>query len=217
MTRLAKKERATLFSVILALFYTTLCRQTAQTDLTVTTLLSERNRPEVLSTVGYFVNAVPLRTAFSTSNSFVELLRACRTTLFGAIQHQTMGFHVLPRTVSRKAHIRMDDVVVQMMGDAVEFPEPFEPFHRRPDLDGGGTFDLELVIWPLLGSSPVNVLYRTRRFDGLFIRDLIADFCEVAKLAVADPSLSIRNLVKPTRSLTEHVAGLMSDRLIILY
>jgi hypothetical protein len=204
MARLGKQERATLFCVVLAVFYATICRQTAQTDLTVTTLLSERIRPQVLSTVGYFVSAVPLRATFGMSDSFVDLLRTCRTTLFGAIQHQTMPFHVLPRTVTRQADFRIDEVVVQMMGESAEFPEPFEPWYRRPDFGGGRTFDLEVVVQPILGCWSVNVLYGTHQFDKPFIRDLIADFCEVAKLAVADPLVSIRELIKPTRSPTEH-------------
>lgn len=197
MLQLAAQERATPFSVVLALSYMALYRQTGQTDLTVTTLLTERNRPQVFSTVGYFINAVPLRTAFSPSDSFLDLLRASRATLFGALQHQTMSFHTLPRTVTHEADVRIDHVVVQMMGlgDAAEFPAPFELWERRPDFGAGSAFDLELVLFPVLGFWCVNVLYATRLFERSLVRGLIEDFCDLAGLAVAEPGSEIRALV----------------------
>jgi hypothetical protein len=195
MIQLATQERATLFCVLLAIFYSAICRQTGQTDLTVTTLLSERNRPELLSTVGYFVNAVPLRTAFHLSDSFVELVHACRTTLFGAIQHQTMAFHLLPRTVTQAADIRLENVVVQMMGDIAKFPEPFAPLQRLPDSIIGRTFDLEFVLWSISGAWWINVLFGTNRFDKRVVRSLLNNFRVIAELALAAPMSTIGDLV----------------------
>lgn len=202
MIELALRERATLFSVFLAVFYSAICRQTGQTDLTVTTLLSERNRPELVSTVGYFVNAVPLRTAFDLTDSFIELVHGCRTTLFGAIQHQTMAFHLLPRSLTQKANIRLDNVAVQMIGDVAKFPEPFESLQRMPDSESGTTFDLEVVLWSVAGSWWVNVVFGKHRFAKSAVRELLSNFCAVAESAMAAPNSTIKELIskaKPCR------------------
>lgn len=203
MAAVAEAARSTMFTVPLALFYASLCRRTGQTDLTVLTMLSDRGRPEVFSTVGYFVSTVALRTRFSLTDSFTDLVRMCRDTFLGAVQHQAMPFHLLPPTVTRQSDVRLDDVVIHMMGDPVDFPEPFEPWDMQAESGGGRTFDLEVVIQPILGRWHVNVLYGLYRFERAFIRDLVAGFCALAEVALAEPYRSIGELIDRTDLMVE--------------
>jgi hypothetical protein len=161
----------------------------------VTTLLSDRYRPEVVGTVGYFVSGTALRVAFEPGDSIHELIRQCRSTVFEAIQHQAVPFHMLPRPPGEVSDVRMDDIVIQMIGDTQQLPEPFEALDWRPDFGAGRTFDLEFVIHNLGPSVMVNVLYGSHRFSAEFIRDLIASFVEIAAEATADPNRSIDSLL----------------------
>lgn len=191
---LAKQERATLFSVFLAALYATVHHRTQQTDLTITTVFSDRNRREVLATAGYFVRILALRTRFKPSFCFTDLIRACRTTLFEALQYQTVPFHTLRGLDNQNGSAPLDHAVMQMMEDPTDFPPPFEVHDRRPDFGGGRTFDLELVVLPMYGTWYLHVLYGTDRFERAFVRELIDDFSRIMRGAVCQPMRRICDL-----------------------
>jgi hypothetical protein len=195
LLELAQRERTSPFGLLLAVFYVALARRTKQTDLMVTSLLSERIRPELSSTVGCLVTLVPLRTTLQLTDSFRDVVRATRRTLFGAIEHQAMPFQLLPAAVHRNARIRIEAVALQLMGDRAAFPAPFEPLDWRPDFGGGRTFDLEVVIQPIWGIPHVNVLYGTHRFDKTLIQRLVADIHDIAARVIAEPAVELAALL----------------------
>ena len=51
-------------------------RYTAQTDIVIGTPISNRNKPELLNLIGFFVNTLASRTTFKDDASFRELLDA---------------------------------------------------------------------------------------------------------------------------------------------
>jgi hypothetical protein len=191
---LAKEARATPFSIFLAALYATLHRCTRQTDLAVTTVFSDRNRRDVLSTAGYFVRILALRARFDGSGSFRELIDICRHTLFDALQYQMIPFQTLSGFDTDPAKARVDHVVMQMMDDPADFPLPFKLHNRRPDFGGGRTFDLELVVRPLYRMWHLHVLYGTDRFEAAFVRELVQDFLSIMRSAVSAPDTSIVEL-----------------------
>jgi hypothetical protein len=182
---LARRERTSLFGVLLAVFFSALSAETGQQDLAVTTLLSHRLHPALAGTVGYFASATVLRARVEPEEPFAELVRRCRATLLGALQHQALPFHLLPPRVVDKAAVRVDQVVLQLLddpGDAISF---FEPWEVRESGVTGRTFDLEVVILPLYGAWHVMALYAGGRFDPAWIERLLAGVARAAGAAAA--------------------------------
>ncbi|HYG63599.1 MAG TPA: amino acid adenylation domain-containing protein, partial [Thermoanaerobaculia bacterium] len=87
---LARQERVTPFTSLLALWKTLLARYSHQEDLVVGTPVANRARREVEGVVGYFVNDLPLRTDLSGEPSFRDLLARVHETALGAHAHQDL-------------------------------------------------------------------------------------------------------------------------------
>src|SRR5262249_4533825 len=92
---LAKRERTSLFTVMLAAYQALLHRYTGQDDLIVGTTTAGRGRPEWENVVGYFLNQVPLRSDVSGSPTFLELLAQTRGRFLEAMEHEDFPFRLL--------------------------------------------------------------------------------------------------------------------------
>jgi amino acid adenylation domain-containing protein len=89
---LSKQEGATLFMTLLAGFKILLHRYTGQTDMVVGTPIANRNRAELEDQIGFFVNALVLRTDLSGDPTFRQLLKRVREVSLEAFAHQDIPF-----------------------------------------------------------------------------------------------------------------------------
>ncbi|HYR06331.1 MAG TPA: amino acid adenylation domain-containing protein, partial [Longimicrobium sp.] len=78
--------------VIMAGFYLMLHQYSGQDDLVVGTLLGNRNRAELESMVGLFVNTAPIRARVRDDMSFRELVTQVRTAVLDADANQDLPF-----------------------------------------------------------------------------------------------------------------------------
>lgn len=92
---LARRERATLFVVVLAAWKAVLHRRSGQDDVLVGTVVALRDRPETAELVGFLLNLLVLRTRLGGDPPFVELLARVRETAFEALTHQRVPFEHL--------------------------------------------------------------------------------------------------------------------------
>ncbi|MEV6415250.1 condensation domain-containing protein [Kribbella sp. NPDC051718] len=88
LTEAARRARCSPFMVHLTAYLLTLRELTGATDLTVPTLTAGRGRPELDETVGFFLNALLLRTDLSTSTSPGEALAEVRRTCLDAYRNE---------------------------------------------------------------------------------------------------------------------------------
>ena len=91
----AREEETTLFTVMLAAFQVWLHRYTGQTDLVVGTPVANRERPEVQSLLGFFLNTLPIRGRLDGSASFRQVLSQVRESLLVAFSHADLPFEQL--------------------------------------------------------------------------------------------------------------------------
>jgi amino acid adenylation domain-containing protein len=89
---LGQQEGATLFMVLVAAFQALLSRYSGQDDVVIGTFATNRDSAELEGMIGFFVNALVLRTDLSGSPSFRTLLRQVRQTALDAYAHQAMPF-----------------------------------------------------------------------------------------------------------------------------
>ena len=98
MTRLrelARAEDATLFSLLLAALQVWLFQYTGQSDVVVGVPVTRRERPELQSLIGFFLNTLPIRTRCEEDLPFRQLLRQVRDTLAAALSHADLPFQSL--------------------------------------------------------------------------------------------------------------------------
>jgi hypothetical protein len=200
LTAVVSEARVPMFCVAAAIFYAAVHAMTGQTDLTLTTISSERNRPELMRTVGYFISTVALRVRFQPEESFIALVRECRGAYFGAIEHELVPTRALPAAATRQMDAGIENVVFQMVRGSSAPPAPFDNWSWRPDVGRGRTFDLEMMLQLLdERSALVNVLYLSRKYKPETIASLIDLYCRIAAAAARTPDAPLCDLIYEVR------------------
>jgi amino acid adenylation domain-containing protein len=95
LKRLGAERQATLFATLLAAFQVLLHRLTSQKEIIVGCPVAGRPRAEFANTVGYFVNAVPLRADFQQRQTFIEFLSQVRNRVSKALAHDLYPFPLM--------------------------------------------------------------------------------------------------------------------------
>src|SRR6185503_1558579 len=84
LKELSRREGVTLFMLLLGAWQVLLSRYTGTADVVVGTPIANRQRGEVEGLIGYFVNALALRTDLSGDPTFRELVSRVREVALGA-------------------------------------------------------------------------------------------------------------------------------------
>jgi amino acid adenylation domain-containing protein/FkbH-like protein len=88
LKRTAKEHEATTFMVLMAAFECLVHRYTGEEDLVIATPVASRNREELESAVGFFVNTLPLRVRVSGNSDFRQALERVRNSTLQLYEHQ---------------------------------------------------------------------------------------------------------------------------------
>jgi amino acid adenylation domain-containing protein len=92
LRELARTERTSLFTVLLAAYQVWLHRYTGATDLVVGTPVARREQAELQHLLGFFLNTLPIRMRIEGQPGFREVLRQTRSTLLEAFSHADLPF-----------------------------------------------------------------------------------------------------------------------------
>ena len=92
LRKLARQENTTMFTVMMAAFHVWLHRLTGQSDILVGTPLANRERPELQSLLGFFLNSLPIRSHLQGTDSFRVVVRQVRETVLTGFDHGRLPF-----------------------------------------------------------------------------------------------------------------------------
>ena len=92
LKELSRQQGVTLFMTLLATVDILLSRHTGQDDIILGSTIAGRNRPETEGLIGFFINALALRTDLSGNPTFLELLKRVRDICLDAYTHQDLPF-----------------------------------------------------------------------------------------------------------------------------
>jgi amino acid adenylation domain-containing protein len=210
--RLAAKEGATPFVVLLTAYQVLLHRYSGQQEVIVGSPTYGRDRPEFADVVGYLINMIPLKAVFHGDQPFRELLTQMRQTLIEGIQHQDYPFPLLvaklqpDRDFSRtpvfqtvfilqkfKEIAGLESLSAEAEFDAkVEFGGlVLEPF-AIPHLEG--QFELAVELAEKGGVFQGFIKYDPALFDHSTIQQLSNHYLTLLRSIITSPETSVSRL-----------------------
>ncbi|MFD5142862.1 amino acid adenylation domain-containing protein [Streptomyces sp. NPDC058401] len=198
---LARHERATPFMVMTAVYSALLGRLSGSRDLLIGTPVAGRDRAELESLIGFFVNTVPLRISLDGDPPFTELLRRVRTSTFGAMAHADVPFDALVENL----RIDRDPGTTPLVQTVLTFESSplarprFAGLGARllPILPDAAKFDLDVMILQApdgSGDFDFCVTYDTDLFEPQTVTRLAERFRAMLAAVVADPALPMHRL-----------------------
>ena len=201
---LSRREGVTEFMAYLAAFKGLLSRYTGQDDLIVGTPIANRNRIETEGLIGFFVNALVLRTDLAGDPSFREILSRVRETCLGAYGHQDLPFDRLveelhvTRDLSRNPLFQTMFVLHNASLQAAEL----SGFDLSPVEGDGETahFDLTLQIADTGQGLTASLIYNADLFEPGTITRMLGSFQILLEALIADPDRRLSRLPILTES-----------------
>ncbi len=196
---LARREGATLFMALLAVFDTLLHRYTAQDDIVVGTDIANRDREELEGLIGFFTNQLVLRTDIAGNPTFRELLARARKVTLEAYEHQDMPFGRLvqelrsERDATGQPLFQAKLVLENAPMPALKLPGLSLELMER-ESNGTARWDLLLIFAPERDGLEVTVEYNTDVFDGEAIARMWEHFLRLANSAAEAPERRISAL-----------------------
>ncbi|MCA2221087.1 non-ribosomal peptide synthetase [Nonomuraea aurantiaca] len=189
----ARRQRSTLFMVLLAAYQVLLARHTGQTDILVGSPTAGRDRVELEPIVGYLSTTLVLRGDLSGDPTLDELLARTRRTVLEAMAHQDVPFERLlaeldiERDITRKPmfqtmltlNSQTADGERDRLADDLEMSY-FDDGYRQ------AKFDLVVEAWRAPGRLRVAFGYDAGLFDAETVAGLAERFA-VLLHRIADP------------------------------
>ncbi|HBH61238.1 MAG TPA: non-ribosomal peptide synthetase, partial [Nitrospiraceae bacterium] len=198
LIRLSDQEGVTMFVMMMAAFKTLLYRYSGQGDLSVGTFMANRAWPEVEGLIGFFVNAIVLRTDLSDGPSFRVLLQRELNVVQGAFDHYDMPFEKLvevlnpPRDPGHTPLFQVALAFEDMPSITPELPDlNFEMLDSETSVS---LYDLTLIITEFSGDIRLSFIYRTDLFEAATIQRMARNFRTLLESIVSDPDESIFTL-----------------------
>ncbi|MEO1624116.1 MAG: amino acid adenylation domain-containing protein, partial [Bacteroidota bacterium] len=117
------ERKTTLFSSLTALVNNLLFHLSGQEDIILGTTIAGRERPELQSQIGFYVNTLALRTRFSAQDSFDALLANVQQSVEGAFRHQDYPFDELVEALvpdRNSSRTPLFDVLVEHLGEELQ-------------------------------------------------------------------------------------------------
>jgi amino acid adenylation domain-containing protein len=195
---LAERLEGTLFMVLLAAFKALLHRHTLQEDIVVGSPFAGRNRSETEQLIGFFVNALPLRTNLGGEPTFEELVRRVREVALGAAEHQDLPLEKLvealqpERSLNHLPFTKLMFVVQNDVREELQLPGLKLRFETAES--ALAKFDLTFFVQETNHGLVTQIEYNADLFEPETITRLLQQFERLLEGSVANPKRRISEL-----------------------
>lgn len=191
-----QQQGCTLFMAVLAAWSIALSKLSGQQDLVVGTPVANRQREEVESLIGFFVNTLPLRVRLDAAADAAQLVQQVKTSTLRAYEHQELPFEQIVDALQPErsvSHSPLFQVMLNLHNT---------PNHREIELPGlrlgeveqvqhTAQYDLLLSIADRDDRVLGDLRYATALFDATSARRMVDQFNAALRAMVDDPSLSL--------------------------
>ncbi|MBH8554256.1 amino acid adenylation domain-containing protein [Nostocaceae cyanobacterium CENA357] len=195
---LSQQQNVSLFMTLLAAWQTLLYRYTGQEDITIGSPIANRNRTEVQGLIGFFVNALALRTDLSGNPSFLELLVRVQQVALEAYTHEELPFEVLVEELQPERHLNHSPLFQVMF---VLLPDPMQALvlpglmlKRLQIHSNTAKFDLTMSLEDTDQGLTGILEYNSDLFDATTISRMLGHFQTLLTGIVTNPQQRLSDL-----------------------
>ncbi|MBN1204185.1 MAG: amino acid adenylation domain-containing protein [Myxococcaceae bacterium] len=194
--RLAKRENASLFIVLLAAFKVLLYRYSGQKDIVVGTPTAGRDRSELEAIVGNFVNMLVLRTRLEPGASFGDLVGRVRRGALEGYEHQELPFEKLVEALAPERDPSRHPIF-QVIFALNQRPERKVSFHAvetdwHPTPAETARVDLALELWDEPDGRVTGAIeYNIELFERASMERLRDHFLTLVESLVGAPEAAV--------------------------
>jgi amino acid adenylation domain-containing protein len=195
---LSRESGSTLFHTILAAYVILLYRYSGQDDISVGCPMANRNRTEIESLIGFFVNTIVLRNQIQGNPSFSEFLTQVRQVALAGDAHQDIPFEQVVDALQPERSLSYSSLFQVMFAwqsfslDTLELSDislTTQMVERETS-----AFDLNLSIWETKKGLMGRWEYSTDLFADDTIARMTGHFQTLLSGIIAHPDQSISKL-----------------------
>ncbi|MEH2072599.1 MAG: amino acid adenylation domain-containing protein [Nostoc sp.] len=198
LKNLSRQQGVTLFMTLLTAFKTLLYRYTGQTDILVGSPIANRNKAEIDSLIGFFVNVLVLRTDLSDDLSFQELLARVKSTALEAYVHQDLPFEKLVEELQPNRDLSYNplfQVMFVLQNLPISNPKLSDvAVTYEEDYNGTSKFDITLFMEDSKQGLVATCEYNTDLFNADTITRMLGHLQTLLESIVSDPQQCISDL-----------------------
>jgi amino acid adenylation domain-containing protein len=198
LRELGRREGATLYMTLLAAFQVLLSKYSGSEDVVVGSPIAGRTRRELEELIGFFVNALALRTDLSGDPAFREVLGRVREVTLSAYEHQAVSFEKLVAELQPERSLSHAPIfqVLFSVGEAGGAWRDMPGLHAEPlGVEvATTTFDLNVVFAEGLTGLQVAMAFNTDLFERATARRMLGHMGRVLEQVAARPGLRMSEL-----------------------
>jgi amino acid adenylation domain-containing protein len=204
LQRLGNSKSSTLYMTLLAAFAVLLHRYSGQDDIVLGTPIANRQDHQLEGLIGYFVNALVMRTRITPEKSFADLLASVRATALEAFRHREIPFEQLKEILPPQRSLNTPPVFQVM------FAHQNVPIkaHRMEGLEVEPMkaamlqvrFDLEVVVSSDANDVELCWLYNRELFDRWRMEQMSRQYQILLEAVTAAPGVPLSQISFLTQS-----------------
>jgi amino acid adenylation domain-containing protein len=194
---LSQRHGVTLYMTLLSAWGVLLARLSGQSDVVIGTSMANRQRREVESLIGFFVNTLALRLRLDDRPNVETLLAQAKDITLAAFAHQDLPFEQIVEAVQPRRSLSHSPLFQTLFafnntntsGDALTLPGlTLAPVQSADD---SAHFDLSLSMADRGGHLAASIEYASDLFDRATIERWTGYFLQLMEAMVADASRTV--------------------------
>lgn len=204
---LCKSQDSTLFMGLLSVVNILLYKYTHQTDIVIGSPIAGREQIELQNQIGFYVNTLALRTQFTKTDSFNEVLKNVKQVTLGAYQHQLFPFDDLVESLPLNRDISRNplfDVMVRIQENAAKnYNQELSGItiqEYEPQEDNSSKFDIEFAFKEADGKLGLYLFFNTDIYSTKFIEEMSNHLEVILKSIIENPQTIIASLAYLTET-----------------
>lgn len=198
LRKLGRSQGTTLYMTLLAAWQVLLWRYSGQEDIAVGSPVAGRKQAELEGLIGFFVNALVLRSQVRGSLTFAEFLRQVRETTLQAYAHQDVPFEKLVEVLHPERDMSRTPLfqVMFMLQNAPQLELEFGASRLVlfPLLGNTAKFDLTLSFYEVGGGLRGGLNYNTDFFAAPSMARMAGHWLTLLHSLTAEPERPLNEL-----------------------
>ena len=212
---LASRHQATLFMVLLAVYYAFLSKYTNQRDIVIGTASAGRQHDHAQHIVGMFVNTLPLRNYPEGDKRFADFLKEVKDNVLQAFEHQDYPFEELIQKLNVQRDLQRQPLIETMfVWQNIDFYIEAEDLTFASfDLPSTTSkYDFMFEAKEVDGEILCLFHYRTLCFDEEYVQQMSRHFRRLAEQCISHPERPLKQLEMLSREERERILILAHPR-----